>query len=84
MLVRGGEGDIWALLLDLCSVLGFLDTPGPSWPKPGAKDQGETSFWVGHAIMSAADGQRGCSVALIWVRGQPASNGTFLGSTHAD
>lgn len=63
MLARGGERDIWALLLDLCSVLGFLDSPEPSWPKPRAEGQGETSFWVGHAMMSAADGQRGCSVA---------------------
>lgn len=84
MLVRGGEGDVWALLLDLCSVLGFLDTPEASWPKSRAEGQGETSFWMGHAMMSAADGQRSCNVALVWVTGQPGSNGTFLGSAHAD
>lgn len=30
----GREGEAWALLLDPCSVLGFLDPPEPSRPKP--------------------------------------------------
>lgn len=39
---------------------------------------------VDHTKMSAEDGLRVCSVALIWVRGQLASDSTFLDFTHAE
>lgn len=41
-------------------------------------------FWVDHTKMSAEDGLSVCGVARIWVRGQLASKGTFLGFTHVE
>lgn len=61
----GREGEAWALLLDPCSVLGFLDPPEPSRPQPKPLAKGtllvpECGFgccWVDHTEVCAAGGR---------------------------
>lgn len=84
---RGGEGKP-GLFYGIHTLPRFLDPPEPSSPKLRADSQGGTPFArsvasvvvVDHAEGSAEGGLRVCRVALVWVRGQLASEGTFWAS----
>lgn len=78
----GGEGEAWALLLDPCSVPGFLDPPEPNRPKP--KPMAKGKLLVPEVWLRLLLGGPHKGVCCRGARGQLASSGTFLGFTHAD